>query len=656
MDTPAPITSVEELVGLLGEAAEIEHGLMCCYLYAAFGLKTREDEGLSAAQLATVRGWRQMILGVAIEEMAHLGLVSNLICALGVRPHFGRQNFPVAPGYHPADIAVALAPFDRDTLDHFIFLERPEGVDAQDGRSFASDQHYHRGDQGAARLTPVARDYATVGELYRTVADGLAALCARDGEARIFCGGDCGQIGPDIVQLPGMRLITDLASAQAAIDAIVSQGEGSDGSVENSHYARFLAIRQEWDALAAADPGFTPSRPVARNPVMRRPPTPENRVFVDAPEAARLLDVGNALYNQMLRCLIQAYGRVGGAPAAKADLVDAAIGLMGVMTPVAEALTRLPASGAHPGITAGMTFATMRFYQPFIEHASEWRLLALRLRELAVGVRASADLVDGAEALAGRLDAMAQTLGRHGEAAPAPGPAIGSPAPLPPQPAPAHDAPPAANGTIEVAEGEALTILFDGQRCIHARFCVTGAPGVFKANTPGEWIFPDATDAETLVGIARACPSGAIRYARKDGGLEEPAPPVNLLNVRENGPYAVRGTLILADEPIGYRATLCRCGLSQNKPYCDGSHVDGGFAATGEPPTGDLATLAVRDGPLRVAPQRNGPLAVTGNLEICAGTGRAVARVTATKLCRCGQSANKPFCDGSHLRVGFQAP
>jgi CDGSH-type Zn-finger protein/uncharacterized Fe-S cluster protein YjdI len=646
MDTPAPIASVEELVGLLGEAAEIEHGLMCCYFYAAFGLKTGEDEGLTAEQLAAVRDWRRTILGVAIEEMAHLGLVSNLICALGVRPHFGRQNFPVAPGYHPAGIAVALAPFDRDTLDHFIFLERPEGVDERDGAAFAVAAAYRRGDQGDNRLTPVARDYATVGELYRTVAEGLAALVARDGEARVFCGGDCGQIGPDIVQLPGMRLITDLASAQAAIEAIVSQGEGSDGSVENSHYARFLAIRDAWQALAAADPGFSPTRPVARNPVMRRPPTPEDRVFVDAPDAARLLDLANAVYNQMLRCLIQAYGRIGDEGRVKAELVDVAIGLMGVVTPLAEALTRLPASDAHPGVNAGMTFATMRFYQPFIEHASEWRLLAARIRELAGGTRAVGNLVGDAAGLAARLDAMAARLGALGEQAPDAEPA--------PAPVPAHDAP-ATGGGVETAEGEALTILFDGKRCIHARFCVTGAPGVFKANTPGEWIFPDETDTETLVGIARACPSGAIQYRRKDGGAEEPAPPVNLLNIRENGPYAVRGELVLAGAPAGYRATLCRCGLSQNKPYCDGSHVDGGFAATGEPATGDLATLTARDGPLRVDPQRNGPLAVTGNLEICAGTGRAVARVTATKLCRCGHSAAKPFCDGSHLRVGFQA-
>src|SRR5581483_12462083 len=106
----------------------------------------------------------------------------------------------------------------------------------------------------------------------------------------------------------------------------------------------------------------------------------------------------------------------------------------------------------------------------------------------------------------------------------------------------------------------------------------------------------------------------------------------------------------------GFRATLCRCGASKNKPFCDGSHHEAGFSASGEPPTGTATdALEVRDGPLQIDPQLNGPLRVRGNLEIVSGTGRMVARVTSTYLCRCGQSQNKPFCDGSHAKVGFIA-
>lgn len=214
---------------------------------------------------------------------------------------------------------------------------------------------------------------------------------------------------------------------------------------------------------------------------------------------------------------------------------------------------------------------------------------------------------------------------------------------------------PAAENDLEIVDGAKIQISFDTKRCIHARFCVTGAPAVFLANVEGPWIHPDAMDVEELAAIARECPSGAISYARKDGGAEEHAPQVNLISIREAGPYALRGDLKLEGEAIGTRATLCRCGASKTKPYCDGSHHDAGFTASGEPPTGDkTAMLAVRDGPVEIAGQTDGPLLVSGNLEIVSGTGRVVARVEKAFLCRCGQSANKPFCDGAHKKAGFK--
>jgi CDGSH-type Zn-finger protein/uncharacterized Fe-S cluster protein YjdI len=209
--------------------------------------------------------------------------------------------------------------------------------------------------------------------------------------------------------------------------------------------------------------------------------------------------------------------------------------------------------------------------------------------------------------------------------------------------------------SVEVVTGQGLDIRFEGRRCIHSRHCVLDAPTVFLANTPGAWIRPDTVPIETLVAVAHSCPSGAIRYQRHDGGPEEAAPPVNQLRLRENGPYAVHAPLRIAGQDDGFRATLCRCGQSQNKPWCDGSHVGAAFVASGEPPSGAVEPLAVRDGPLDVTPLQNGPLQVQGNLEICAGTGRTVARIAEARLCRCGQSRSKPFCDMSHVAAGFEA-
>jgi CDGSH-type Zn-finger protein/uncharacterized Fe-S cluster protein YjdI len=211
-------------------------------------------------------------------------------------------------------------------------------------------------------------------------------------------------------------------------------------------------------------------------------------------------------------------------------------------------------------------------------------------------------------------------------------------------------------GGIESAEGRDVAISFEAKRCIHARYCVLQQPGVFKANVVGPWISPDdATTTEGLVATAENCPSGAIQYRRKDGGPEEAPPPVNLIQVRENGPLAFRGALSIDGSPVGTRATLCRCGASNNKPFCDGSHKNIDFAATGEPASEDATLLAKRDGPVSIRPQRNGPLAVSGNLEVISGTARTVRKATELYLCRCGASGRKPYCDGSHKRVGFQS-
>ena len=214
---------------------------------------------------------------------------------------------------------------------------------------------------------------------------------------------------------------------------------------------------------------------------------------------------------------------------------------------------------------------------------------------------------------------------------------------------PGNGSPDASN----VGVTEAITLRFDGTRCIHSRQCVLDAPAVFLANTPGRWIHPEAATVERCVQVAHSCPSGAITYERHDGGPQESAPSVNVVRVRENGPYAIHARIELA--AVQYRATLCRCGKSKRKPYCDGSHAAAGFVATGEPATIVSEPLAERGGPLTVVPLLDGPLQLNGNVEICSGTGRTVLRTQSVRLCRCGASAGKPFCDGSHARVRFRS-
>jgi CDGSH-type Zn-finger protein/uncharacterized Fe-S cluster protein YjdI len=208
---------------------------------------------------------------------------------------------------------------------------------------------------------------------------------------------------------------------------------------------------------------------------------------------------------------------------------------------------------------------------------------------------------------------------------------------------------------VEEVRGRQVLVRFDAKKCIHSRNCVLGRPDVFVPNAQGAWIRPDAAPTETVLGIVASCPSGALTAERLDGGVVEEAPAVNTVRIRENGPLAVHAPMTLLGRPIGLRATICRCGASGNKPYCDGSHVAAGFTATGEPPTRESQPLPVRNGTIGITPQTNGPLKVEGPLEIVSGTGRTVDRVREAYLCRCGRSANKPYCDGSHRKAGFVA-
>ena len=207
---------------------------------------------------------------------------------------------------------------------------------------------------------------------------------------------------------------------------------------------------------------------------------------------------------------------------------------------------------------------------------------------------------------------------------------------------------------IEEVRGKKVIIRFEAGKCIHSRNCVLGHPEIFEPNVPGEWIHPDAASVETVARVAYACPSGAITYEVLGDGEAESAPNVNLIYVRENGPLAVNAPLVLDGDDVGFRATLCRCGASQNKPYCDGSHAEAGFQARGEPATQDSEALAVRNGDLEVTPLPDGPLQVKGSLEIVSGTGRTLNRVAESYLCRCGASENKPYCDGSHKKIDFK--
>lgn len=134
------------------------------------------------------------------------------------------------------------------------------------------------------------------------------------------------------------------------------------------------------------------------------------------------------------------------------------------------------------------------------------------------------------------------------------------------------------------------------------------------------------------------------------------APVTNAVFTAPNGPLIATGDLQIhtgAETLSQPKASLCRCGLSNKKPFCDGSHR-GVFQEPGEAaPAAEILELT-ETGPVEFTPAPNGPLLARGPLTIQNAAKVTIATKTKVSLCRCGASANKPYCDGTHKAIGFQ--
>jgi CDGSH-type Zn-finger protein/uncharacterized Fe-S cluster protein YjdI len=240
-------------------------------------------------------------------------------------------------------------------------------------------------------------------------------------------------------------------------------------------------------------------------------------------------------------------------------------------------------------------------------------------------------------------------------------------APVTPKEAAARDA--AVAGTPVAGRryaSDTIAVTFDGARCIHAAECVRGLPVVFDTKRR-PWILPTAAPSEEIATVVERCPTGALHYARSDGGPAERPDARNTLRVRPRGPYYMRGKLrvITAQGELylqDVRIALCRCGQSLYKPFCDNSHIAVGFndpgAVTAPNAAGITAAttdqVAAEHGELSIKLRPNGPLRLEGDFELISADGNTIYRGSEALLCRCGGSANKPFCDGSHRHNGFQ--
>jgi Ferritin-like len=375
----------EALIYTLGKAAELEHLVMCQYLYAAFSLKASEGEGVPAELLPTVQRWRKELLQIGQQEMLHLALVQNLLAAVGAAPRLARPNFPLPPGAFPAGVQIVLLPFGEAALRHFAFLERPAGHDITDADEFAAlAKAVELPHDETDEIGPHLQDFDTIGHLYRSVEDGMAALAERMGEPGLFIGPARAQATQEHFRWEELVAVSDLASAGAAIETIVEQGEGARGDWQEAHFGRLIRMLDEYLQVRAANPDFDPVRPITLAHV-RQPASGMEVTLIEDPFTARVTDLLNAVYEVLLQMLSRYFTNSGETPEQLATLADVAVGLMyAAVKPLGGLVTRMPIVPAQPDRAVGPAFELFYDVDYLLPHReAAWTIMEERLREIA---------------------------------------------------------------------------------------------------------------------------------------------------------------------------------------------------------------------------------------------------------------------------------
>ena len=375
----------EALIYTLGKAAELEHLIMLQYLFAAFSLKQRVDEGLTPETLSSVNRWRSTLLSIGEQEMLHLALVQNLLTAVGAAPRLARPNFPMPAYSYPAGVRIELVPFGEAALRHFAFLERPEGMAIDDAEGFeAIEQAVALTHDEQDEIVPHLQEFDTIGQLYRSIQAGLENLATRLGPERLFIGPSRAQATEQHFRWPELVAVTDLASARQAIDTIVEQGEGARGEWRDAHFGRLLGILDEYLDARRADPEFEPTRPVLAANV-RPQATGITMPLITDPGTTRAMDLLNVAYEVLLQLLSRYFANTDETPEQLEVLADVSVGLMyRVIKPLGTIVTTQPIGADMPGATAGPGFELFYAVDYLLPHReAAWVLMEERLRDAA---------------------------------------------------------------------------------------------------------------------------------------------------------------------------------------------------------------------------------------------------------------------------------
>jgi CDGSH-type Zn-finger protein/truncated hemoglobin YjbI len=629
-EAPFVIEHREALYYMLCEAAELEHGIMCQYLYAAFSLRQSQDEGLSPGEAQAVQRWRKRISHVATQEMLHLSLVQNLLSAIGGAPHLSRPNFPHPAAHYPAGVHLALLPFGEPALRHFMFLERPEGMDLDDAEGMAA---FGRAAPAMTEgeIVPRSQDFKTVGHLYRSIEAGIAHLAGKFGERRLFVGPPRAQATQQYFGWAELIAVTDVASAQRAIDEILEQGEGPRGHWKDAHFGQFVEILDEYLRLREANPAFDPVRPVVT--VNVRPSERDTGVpLVTDPLTRQVMDLFNVSYEVLLLALQRFFAHTEETGAQLKALADATVALMsGAIKPIGDLVTTLPAGPEYPARTAGPSFELFYESDCVLPHReAAWILLTERIRQAAAYCEPDGPCTPGvADALAAvrsSLTGIARSLETH---------------------LPARDLPPGTPAPAEPAEdllARAADFYRTGRSFTgHADDLLSSLGDLIRSVYPV--VQAGQADARTVARLVNSVlrPLAEALPAPPRAPDAPPAPgtpgslwDAALLATRLRAQYGSSAPPGLLEATAALQDLACQQGPA------------GEYAKR-------LAALAGQQGhlPPGIMTARNGPYLVTNAAAVRNHLGEQLTLPPQLALCRCGASAMKPFCDGTHATSGF---
>jgi Ferritin-like len=405
-ELPPEFTGKDYLTMLLHIDAEIEHGLMLQYLYAAYSLGGPQ---IPEQYRATVKQWQDIILGIAKEEMGHFISVQNVLKLMGVPLNFGRESYPWDTPFYP--FPFYLEPLTLDSLAKYVYAEAPAGwLDGKDPLAAEIKKRVHA----------TVSDPHTVGALFKIILSlvkdpqympddvfqpGTYPFQAKFDEwGRGYSGGQRGNAhtagfdkSPDVLVVP----LTCRDDAYNALYEIAEQGEGEDKSEDTlpSHFERFLHIYKEWTKIPknVKEP-WSPARNIAMNPYVAPATggdtgsndpdgsdpadgmtTDEDSDAITHPETRLWGNLFNIRYRMLLDYLNHSFlldngYNQSGAHAPRGLIINSTFGEMYNLRSIASAMVQMPLSKKNNKKMAGPPFTIPYTLDLPFGEANRWRL------------------------------------------------------------------------------------------------------------------------------------------------------------------------------------------------------------------------------------------------------------------------------------------